>query len=180
MDPIDLLKLLLDPARLAVAGALAVRPATVDELVQVTGADERAVLGTLGALRRGGLVVLDNGRYQLDVEALRGVAHRVADVTPPPDPRIGYGMTEQEQTVLGRFFEGTRLREIPATYSKRLVVLERLALEFEPGRRYTEPEVNEILGAFHPDYATLRRALVDEGLLDRDAGEYWRSGGRVV
>jgi hypothetical protein len=50
-----------------------------------------------------------------------------------------------------------------------------------PGRlRYPEPEVNERLHRFHADHATLRRALVDEGLLDRAAGQYWRAGGRVV
>jgi hypothetical protein len=27
------------------------------------------------------------------------------------------------------------------------------------------------------DHVTLRRYLVDESLLDRDGGEYWRSGG---
>ncbi|MBS3942013.1 MAG: DUF2087 domain-containing protein [Actinobacteria bacterium] len=88
-------------------------------------------------------------------------------------------MTEQEAEVLGRFFTGERLTEIPSSRSKRLVVLERLALEFEPGRRYAEPEVNDLLGRFNDDYASLRRYLVDEGLLDREAGVYWRSGGRV-
>jgi hypothetical protein len=59
-----------------------------------------------------------------------------------------------------------------------------LALEFDPGRRYDESEVNEILGAFHPDWSTLRRGMVDEGLLDREAAVganlYWRSGGRMT
>jgi len=63
--------------------------------------------------------------------------------------------------------------------SKRRIVLERVALEFEPGRRYDEKEVNAIVGAFFTDHASLRRYLVDEGFLDRDHGEYWRTGGRV-
>jgi hypothetical protein len=29
----------------------------------------------------------------------------------------------------------------------------------------------------HPDTAALRRYLVDEGILDREHGEYWRAGG---
>ncbi|CAN5277161.1 hypothetical protein BH23ACT9_BH23ACT9_36010 [soil metagenome] len=84
-----------------------------------------------------------------------------------------------EQEVLGRFTSGNRLTEMPAKRSHRLVVLERLALEFEPGRRYPEPEVNGMLSLWHPDYAMLRRALVDERYLDRAEGVYWRSGGRV-
>jgi hypothetical protein len=59
------------------------------------------------------------------------------------------------------------------------MVLEVLAQEFEPGRRYTEREVNEVLGRWHSDVAALRRYLVDEGLLDREPGIYWRSGGPV-
>ena len=37
--------------------------------------------------------------------------------------------------------------------------------------------VNLILAQVHPDTAALRRYLVDEGILDRERGEYWRSGG---
>jgi len=29
----------------------------------------------------------------------------------------------------------------------------------------------------HPDTAALRRYLVDEGILARDRGDYWRAGG---
>jgi hypothetical protein len=46
-------------------------------------------------------------------------------------------------------------------------------------RRYDEKEVNGILALWYPDYASLRRYLVDEGYLDRAGGQYWRSGGRV-
>jgi hypothetical protein len=88
-------------------------------------------------------------------------------------------MSGDEQAVLARFFRGVQLVEVPAQRAKRLVVLERIALDFEPGRRYAEHEVNELLAIRHPDYATLRRYLVDEGFLDREAGEYWRAGGRV-
>jgi hypothetical protein len=60
------------------------------------------------------------------------------------------------------------------------VVLDRLSQEFEVGVRYPERQVNATLRRFHPDVAALRRYLVDEGLLDREAGVYWRAGGRVV
>jgi len=59
------------------------------------------------------------------------------------------------------------------------VVLEHLVRVFEPGVRYPEREVNALLAVWHPDVAALRRYLVDEGLLTREAGVYWRSGGWV-
>jgi hypothetical protein len=86
---------------------------------------------------------------------------------------------EDEEVVLRTFFRGGKLTEIPTKRSKRLIVLERFALEFEPGRRYEEKEVNVIVGALYPDHAAIRRYLVDEGFLDRDHGAYWRAGGRV-
>lgn len=72
-----------------------------------------------------------------------------------------------------------RLTTIPARHAKRLVVLDHLAQGFEPGRRYTEVEVNRRLRAAHDDVAALRRYLVEDGFLSREAGLYWRSGGTV-
>ena len=90
--------------------------------------------------------------------------------------------------MLRRFISRGRLLAMPAARGKRLVVLDHLAGLFEPGRRYPEPEVNELLGRYHPDYAMLRRYLVDDGFLDRadepgpgtrSVKVYWRTGGTV-
>jgi hypothetical protein len=179
MDPMDLLRLLIAPERLAVVGALAVEPRTVDDLVEASRADRRTAVETVARLVHAGLATSDGDTYALDADAWRELAQAIATVVPEPDPRIGFGMTDEERQVLARFFVGTRLTELPASRTKRLVVLERLALEFEPGVHYLDAEVNDILGRFHDDVASLRRALVDERLLDRSAGEYWRAGGRV-
>ncbi len=87
---------------------------------------------------------------------------------------------DESALVLSRFVRDGRLVSIPAAHGKRMVVLAMLAEELEPGRRYSESMVNLILGRWHPDTAALRRYLVDEGFLDREAGEYWRSGGPVT
>lgn len=185
MDTLGLLPLLLDRHRLAVAGALASRSRTTAELVDVTGLDDRVVLTAVGDLRSAGLVrAEESGAFTLDDEAMRTAARSAAEIEIPMDPVIGFGMTDDERLVLGRFFSGRVLNEIPTQRAKRLVVLQRLALEFDVGRRYTEFEVNELLGAFHPDWSALRRGLVDEGLLDREPAAggnlYWRSGGRIT
>jgi hypothetical protein len=83
-----------------------------------------------------------------------------------------------DERVLTNFLGPTgRLRTIPTKLSKLLVVLDHLAQEFEPGRTYPEAEVNEILQRFHPDYAALRRYLVENGFMTREDSVYWRSGG---
>lgn len=79
--------------------------------------------------------------------------------------------------VVRRFVTGSRLVTIPARQSKRRRVLDWLAQEFEPGRAYPESAVNAALQRHHPDYASLRRYLVDEGFMERRQGTYWRSGG---
>ena len=81
--------------------------------------------------------------------------------------------------MLDRFVRDGRLVVMPAKRSKRLVVLDHLAQQFEPGRTYTEAEVSAVLSTYHEDYAALRRYLVDEGFLAREANVYWRSGGTV-
>src|SRR6266536_623698 len=96
------------------------------------------------------------------------------------------GSFTSREAVLGRFIRDGRLVSVPAARSKRLLVLDHLAGLFEPGRRYTEAEVNQALVAWHPDYAALRRYLVDEGFLrradepapsGRSVKLYWRAGG---
>jgi hypothetical protein len=86
---------------------------------------------------------------------------------------------EDEESVLKAFFRDGRLTEIPARAAKRRIILERIAVEFEPGTRYPESEVNVMVGKFFNDHAALRRYLVDEGFLEREQGIYWRAGGRV-
>jgi hypothetical protein len=56
--------------------------------------------------------------------------------------------------------------------------LDYLINAFSVGANYCEKEVNLILVHFDPDPATLRRALVDAGMLarDRDGSRYWRPG----
>ena len=69
------------------------------------------------------------------------------------------------------------IAQIPRQRKKRLLLLDQLAQQFAPGVRYPEREVNEILARFHPDTAALRRYLVDEEFMEREAGLYWRAGG---
>ena len=90
-------------------------------------------------------------------------------------PDSGHGA--EADRVLRAFFRDGRLTQIPAVHSKRLVVLDFLARHFEPGQAYAEKDVNDMLAGFHPDYATLRRYLVDEEFLHRRDGFYWRAGG---
>ena len=69
-----------------------------------------------------------------------------------------------------------RLTAIPVQRKKRLAVLRWLVEDFRPGRLYPEAEVNRIISRRHPDFAAVRRYLVDEELMQRRQGIYWRTG----
>jgi hypothetical protein len=86
---------------------------------------------------------------------------------------------QTDKDVVGRFIKDGRLVIMPSKRAKLRLVLDHLAQDFEPGRSYQEPEVNEVLERYHDDYAALRRYLVDEGFLSREGGVYWRTGGTV-
>jgi DNA-binding transcriptional ArsR family regulator len=103
-------------------------------------------------------------RIERDVQA-RGEAASAADMPAWAEAK--------DRRVLSAFFEGDRLLSIPAQHAKRMVVLRYLAeTVFEPGHEYPEKDVNMRLALRHPDVASLRRYLVDEGFMTRSGGVY--------
>ncbi len=177
--PDEILRALANPERLAIAGALARSEKTAAALADALGLPIDRVRKHLNRLTSTGVARLGENRttYRLDAETLRWAAEQVG---PPREAGLALGAaTEDEEIVLRTFFRDGRLTEIPAKESKRRIVLERIALEFEPGVRYDERTVNAMVGRFHNDHAAIRRYLVDQGLLSREQGQYWRTGGRL-
>jgi hypothetical protein len=171
-----LLGLIGDPDRLRVVGALSLGATSAADIRSMTDLDARTVEKAIARLIAGELVVREpNGIVRLMTEELLAVARGIAE------KRDSEEHTDSDvpgAVVLSRFIKGGRLTSIPVQFSKRAIVLDYLAQSFEPGRRYPEREVNETLSRFHDDVAALRRYLVDEGFMEREAGIYWRSGGR--
>ncbi len=86
----------------------------------------------------------------------------------------------QRGGVRRRYFDNDgRLHIMPRKQSRKLAVLDVIVARFVPGVHYLEVEVNRELIGIYEDYVTLRRALIDFGLMDRADGRYWRSGGAV-
>ncbi|MGW4527675.1 DUF2087 domain-containing protein [Amycolatopsis sp. NPDC004378] len=100
-------------------------------------------------LLEAGLVTTAGDRYHAVPEVFRDALAKA-----PADP-------------LEALFSHGRLVGIPRAPQRRRALLEHLAERFEPGRLYTERDVREKLTMVHDDHATLRRYLVDEGLLQR-------------
>ncbi len=176
MTPEALCGLLAEPDRLATFAAVVLGATTPAEAAQRTGLSTREVVTALRRLAQGDLVRTVDGRLVADAAAFKDALreHGVpAAAAEPLDP------DRARAAVLRAFVRDGRLVQFPAARGKLRIVLEHVATSFDPGVRYPEPAVDVILGAWHPDYASLRRYLVDEGLMSREAGTYWRTGGPV-
>jgi hypothetical protein len=92
----------------------------------------------------------------------------------PVRPRL----TEEQLAaqVMAVYMPHGRVDQLPAKHKKRLIVLRWLADLFRPARRYSETQVNDVLRRYAEDYVTVRRYLVDEELMQRGRGLYWRAG----
>ena len=175
-DAAKLVGLLADDARLAVVAALALGAGDIAAVARATGLTPTEVALAARRLGRAGLVGRDGAGLTLHRELFGAAARAAGESAAPPVPLSD---DPAQDAVLQSFVHEGRLTTIPAHRTKRLVVLDHLVRVFEPGLRYPEREVNALLAVWHPDTAALRRYLVDEGLLSREAGVYWRSGGTV-
>jgi len=176
-DPEALVGLLAEESRLKVLSAIVLGATTAPEIAATVGLDPKSVRKALDRLVRGGLVeATGRGQLRVATERFKTAAQKAATDRRQPAPE-DLGPNAGQAKVLRNYLMDGKLSHIPATRSKRLVVLDFLAGQFEPGRTYPEEQVNYLLGRFHPDYAALRRYLVEEELLGRRDGSYWRTGG---
>ncbi len=79
---------------------------------------------------------------------------------------------QYRKKVIENFFEYGKLKSIPVQRKKRVIVLEEMLKAFEPGKEYTEREVNIIIADFNDDFCTLRREFIIEKMLTRQDGIY--------
>jgi hypothetical protein len=177
LDAGTIVGLLADDDRRRVAAAIVLGATSLDAIVAASGVPIDRAGRALGRLVDAGLVTSEPGGLTM-VGAMFQRAAREALARPKRTEHEG--QSAERRKVLDAFVREGRITSVPAARAKRIVVLDWLVQAFEPGVRYPEREVNEIIATRHPDTAMLRRYLVDEGLLDRAAGEYWRSGGTVT
>lgn len=172
-------KVLADENRLKLLGILANGERNVEELAALLKLKAPTVSHHLAKLKELNLVGMrsdgNTHYYWLNAEALRATNKLL--LTPQKMASlVDVEGDAWERKVLRDFFNGTRLKEIPASPKKRTVILKWLANQFEYGVFYKEAQVNEILQRHHEDSAYLRRELiaVSYALMQRDKGTYWR------
>lgn len=156
-----------------VLAAVVLGESSVATIAARTRLSEDEVARALVQLVGVGLVRDAGSGLAADLRVLAEAARAAS--TPRRRPTLE-GATDEQVAVARNFVtEDGRLKALPAREAKRRLVLGWVASRFEPGRQYPEREVNGILLGVYDDPASLRRYLVDEGLLERDAGVYRRA-----
>lgn len=153
--------------RLQLLGILAENTAAVPELARRMGVKETAVLQHLNRLKQANLVTETAPyTYQLNQSGLeqinRTVFHRGDSA----------GQETLRQRVLRHYTDGPRLKKLPENEAELREIACWLAELFDTGISYPEKQVNERLVQAHPDYAEMRRLLVDCGFMTRSRGIY--------
>jgi hypothetical protein len=178
---VEMFKALADANRLKIIGLLARQSYSVEQLAALLDLKPPTVSHHLAKLSEVGLVGAKAegyySMYYLDESALKktrllfsklDLSETVADVD----------MDAYDRKVVRDYSTANgRLKTLPAQRKKLDAILRYVVESFEPGCRYNEKEVNDILKRFYDDTASLRRELIGSGLMQREGGggEYWRT-----
>lgn len=175
---LEFFKVLADEKRLQIIGLLARQDYSVEELAAILKLSSATTSHHLRRLLKAGLVKARAEQhyhiYSLDLQTLRDRSQEILSRDSLQETAVELDLDAYDRKVLRDFMVDGRLRSIPSQWKKRQVIHRYLADQFEPGRRYPEREVNEIISRTHDDFATLRRELVDTRLLAREREVYWR------
>lgn len=174
-------KALADASRLKIIGLLARQPYSVEQLAALLNLKPATVSHHLSKLAEVGLVSARTESYynvyQLEEKALEERTRRLLSREDFQTVVTDVDLDAYDHKVIADYSrrDGS-LKTLPAQRKKLEAILRYVVRAFEPGKRYSEKKVNEILGRFHEDTASLRRELVGYGLMKREGGgrNYWR------
>jgi len=177
---LNFFKALADANRLKIVGLLSQQDLTVEQLAEMLDLSPSTVSHHLTRLSKAGLVTARAESYyniyHLEVNELEAMSKRLLARQDLPEVTQEIDLEAYDRKVIKNYSnpDGS-LKTIPTQFKKLIAVLRYVVKAFEPGLRYSEKQVNEILLRYNEDYAQLRRELVEQGYLCRQGGggEYW-------
>lgn len=180
-DLLTFFKALADANRLKIVGLLAKQPYTVEQLAAMLNLGASTVSHHLSKLAEAGLVAATAqsyyNYYHLETGKIEAMARQMLTVEALPEQAAQVDENAYDKKILHDYLlPDGHLKTIPSQRKKLMAVLRHIVQDFEPGRHYSEKEVNEILSRYFPDTASLRRELIGARLMDRQGGgrDYWR------
>ena len=179
---LEFFKALADANRLRIVGLLAQGDLSGEQMAEMLDIHASTVSHHLNKLSKAGLVsARAEGYYSiytLETKVLEEMAKRLLTNETLPAAAADVDIDAYDRKVMQAYMDAQgRFKALP-TQQKKLEVLLRYAIErFEPGRKYTEKDVNAILAELTDDIAGVRRDLIDFKMLarERDGSAYWRA-----
>ena len=175
---LDFFKVVSNENRLKLLGILSQTECSVEDMAARLELKEPTVSHHLNKLKKLDLVKMrsqgNTHFYQLNRDTLASLNKSLFSSEQMASWTKDIKADAWSDKVLQNYLNGDRLKEIPASRKKRLVILQWLVEKFELNRNYTEREVNQILSQHHDDYATLRREFISYQLMKRENGIYQR------
>ena len=177
-EAISLFKCLADKSRLQILKSLAMEDMYVERLAERLGISAPTVSFHLKKLADAGAVTSYKSQYYMMYSLNKAVfeTSMLEIIREKSDEAEVQAQRDADyrRKVIDAFFEYGKLKSIPSQRKKERIVLEKIAEAFEYDRVYSEREVNIIIADFYDDFCTIRRDMISENLLNRDAGKYWR------
>ncbi len=171
-------KALADASRLRVISSLMESPKYVELLAERLELAASTVSFHLKKLEEVGLVTKEKDQYYITYALTKEVFDKPLSAWFESASVATNEEAAREaayrQKIIDSFIKYNKIKSIPVQRKKRLVVLEYLLEAFKMDTRYTEREVNIIIADYHDDFATLRRELINERMMAREGGIYWR------
>lgn len=180
-DLVQFFKVLGEPQRLKIVGLLSQRPYTVEDLARSLRLSVSTVSHHLSRLTDAGLASARAESYynvyMLKTDALTAMARTILKQAEQPRHTDGAVLDAFAKKVLDAFTTADgRIKAFPVQEKKYLVLIRYVLKAFDPGVKYTEKRVNQVLANYHEDTARLRRSLVEYRFMAREGGggKYWR------
>ena len=177
-NAIRMFKCLADKSRLQILKSLAVEDMYVERLAERLNLTPATISFHLRKLSEIDAVTSYKTQYYTMYSLCQGTfAVRILDILKEQSDEADLQEKREQayrKKVIDAFFEYGKLKSIPAQRKKERIVLEEIAKAFEPGRIYSEREVNILIADIHDDFCTIRRDMISERLMDRDERGYWR------
>lgn len=174
MNSLKLFKVLSDKSRLQILNSLLEEPMVVERIASRLGLATSTVSFHLKKLEDAGLITSEKTQYYKQFSIKKKMLDYTLSelIKMEKDQLIEDRDEAYRKKVLDTFFVGDSHKSLPVQMKKKRIVLEELAKSFKADRTYEEHEVNAIIEPHYDDYCTVRRYLIDFGLLKRERNTY--------
>lgn len=173
---LEIIKSLADSSRLRIINSLEEKPLCVEELAERLNLAASTTSFHLKKLEKANLVTKVKDQYYIvytlnkdffDLPLWNLVNFDDGDRF-VQDER----MEKYKQKVLKAFMKNNKIIKLPVQKKKQMIIINEIKKLFSNDTNYSETQVNEKILSMYDDYCTVRRIMIEEGLMNRKNGIY--------